>query len=78
MSEIRASIVEDWPESYRQIGEAVPQITAIEILVDRSRYENESGDPEDIPRIDETLSQIQASLEVLLGSMMYSNKAEST
>lgn len=75
LSEIRASVANEWPESHKEIGESVPQITAIENMVVRSRYENESGAPENIHEIDEVLSRIQQGLEILLGSMMYSDES---
>ncbi len=77
LSEIRASVANDWPESYENIGKAIPQLTAIENMVDRSRYESGSGGPENIPKIDETLTEIQQSLETLLGSMIYSDESGS-
>lgn len=77
LSEIRASVANEWPEAHEEIGDAVPQVTAIENMVARSRYENASGEPENTPEIDGALSQIQQTLETLLGSMVYSGEIES-
>ena len=74
LSEIGASAPENIAQSYNFIGDAIPQVTALENLVRRSRHENKNGEPEDIPRLDETLNEIQQSLETLQSSMMYTDK----
>ncbi len=77
LGEISASVANDWPESHKKIEQSIPQVSAIENMVDRSRYKSDSGEPENIPEIDEALSQIQQSLEILLGNMLYSDKSGS-
>ena len=75
LSEIVASIPGDWSNSRGEIRDAIPQLTALENLVSRSLYESESGGPEDIPKLDETLSHIQQSLESLQSQIIYEKEA---
>ena len=76
LSEIVASTPENCAPHGDFINSAIPQVTALEILVTRSRYEN--GEPEDIPSLDETLTEIQQSLETLQSSMMYTDETVSS
>ena len=78
LSEIRSSIPPSWSESRNDISGAIPQVTALENLVGRSFYENENGEPGDIPRLDETLSDIQQSLESLQSHIVYEREATSS
>ena len=65
-------------DHYRDlIKSAVPQITVIEKLVGRSRYEEMAGEPEDISSLDDVLSEVQQNLESLQSSMMYSGESRS-
>ena len=77
LSEIGASVANDRPEYHKRIGEAIPQITEMENVVGRSRYESGYDEPENIPEIDSSLREIQEDLEALLGSMMYSDEGGS-
>ena len=74
LSQIGESIPVDLSQYGSSINRAVPQITAMENLVRRSREENESGEPEDISSLDETLNEIQQDLETLQSNMMYSDE----
>ena len=76
LGEIRGSAPENFAQSYNFIDSAIPQFTTLENLVRRSRYENE--EPEDIPSLDETLSEIQQDLEALQSSMMYTDEIVSS
>ena len=78
LSEIGASTPENFTQYGDFINRAIPQITSLEKLVGRSRYERENGEPEDIPSLDETLSEIQQSLETLQSSMMYTDETVSS
>ena len=69
LSQISASIPEDLVQHRGFVNRAIPQVTAMENLVRRSRYEN--GHPEDISSLDDALSELQQALETLQGSMMY-------
>ena len=75
LSEIGASIPGNWSEPRGNIRGAIPQLTALENLVSRSFYENENREPEDIPKLDETLSHIQQSLESLQSQIVYEREA---
>ena len=77
LSEIGASTPENFTQYGDFINRAIPQITSLEKLVGRSRYERENGEPEDIPSLDETLTEIQQSLETLR-SMMYTDETVSS
>ena len=77
LSQISESIPADLSRYRSSIVRAVPQITAMENLVRRSREENESGEPEDISSLDETLNEIQQDLETLQSNMMYSDESGS-
>ena len=74
LSQISESIPVDLSQYRSSINRAVPQITAMENLVRRSREENESGELEDISSLDETLNEIQQDLETLQSNMMYSDE----
>ena len=78
LSEIGASTPENFTQYGDFINRAIPQITSLEKLVGRSRYERENGEPEDIPSLDETLTEIQQSLETLQSSMMYTDETVSS
>jgi hypothetical protein len=78
LSEIGASTPENFTQYGDFINRAIPQITSLENLVGRSRYERENGEPEDIPSLDEALSEIQQSLEMLQSSMMYTDETVSS
>ncbi len=80
LSEIGASTPENFTQYGGFINSAIPQVTALENLVRRSQYDydSENGEPEDIPSLDETLSEIQQSLEKLQSSMMYTDETVSS
>ena len=78
LSEIGASAPANFAQHYKFIDNAIPQVTTLENSVRRSRYEQENGEPEDIPRLDEALSEIQQRLETLQGSMMYTDETVSS
>ena len=78
LSEIGASTQENFAQYGDFINRAIPQVTALENLVGRARYDRENGEPGDIPRLDETLSEIQQSLEMLQSSMMYTDETVSS
>ena len=77
LSEIAASIPSNFAPHGDFINSIIPQVTALENLVRRSRYDNENGEPEDIPGLDEALSEIQQSLETLQSSIMYADETVS-
>ncbi len=76
-----SQIAESMPDNLVQhrgfINSAVPQITVMENMVRRSRYESEDGEPEDISSFDDALSELQQALEKLQSSMMYSDDSGS-
>ncbi len=77
LSEIAAGAPANFAQYYEFIDSAIPQITTLENLVRRSRHERASGDPEDIPGLDEALNEIQQNLETLQSSMMYTDETAS-
>lgn len=77
LSQIAESVPANLARFQAQINSAVPQITVMENLVRRSRYENETGAPGDISGLDDVLSDIQQTLESLQSSMMYSDESGS-
>ncbi len=78
LGEIGASIPENFAQHRNSIRSAIPQVTTLANTVRRSRYENENEEPDDIPSLDETLSEIQESLETLQSSMMYTDEIASS
>lgn len=77
LSEIAASAPENFAAHRDFIKDAIPQLITLEEQVTRSRYENENGEPDDIPNLDATLSEIQQNLEMLQSSIMYADETES-
>lgn len=77
LSQISESMPENMVQQREFISSAVPQITAMDNLVRRSRHENESGNPQDVSSMDEVLSELQQELEILQSSMIYSYESES-
>ena len=68
----------EWDQSRNDIDSAVSEVTFLWDLVNRSRYENQNGKPEDIPSLDETLNRIQQSLEMLQSNMVYADESVSS
>ena len=77
LNDIVASVPDNFAPHGDFINRAVPQVTALENLVGRARYENENGEPEDIPSLDEALTEIQQSLETLRSSIIYADESVS-
>lgn len=74
LNEIGASASPNYAQYRNFINEAITQVTVLEDLVRRSRYEQENGEPEDISSLDEVLNEIQQNLETLQSSMMYTDE----
>ena len=74
LNEIGASASQNYAQDRNFINEAIIQVTVLEDLVRRSRYEQENREPEDISSLDEALNEIQQNLETLQSSMMYTDE----
>lgn len=71
LSEIEASIPPDLADYRDSIREAIPQITAMINMVNRSRGGSDDARLEDISNHNEILNQIQQSLEMLQSALLH-------
>ena len=69
LSEIQASIPAELRQFRETIRDSIPQITDMEIKVNRSL--SESAEPEDALEFDTTLNVVQQELETLQSNIMY-------
>ena len=72
LSEIGASIPPEITDFRKSIGEAIPHITAIINLVNRS-IENDDSGPTNVSALNETLTGVQQSLELLQAAMLHAD-----
>ena len=70
LSEIASGVPPELRPHGESIRGAIPQVTTISQLVNQHRYQPESGEPIDIPRIDDSLNSIQQYLELLQSDML--------
>ena len=71
LSEIETSIPLDLVDYQDSIREAIPQITAMINMVNRSRGENADARLDDVSNRNEILNGIQESLEMLQSAMLH-------
>ena len=71
LSEIGASIPPDMADYRSFIQEAIPQITVMINMVNRSRDGSDDARPDDISNRNEILNGIQQSLEMLQSAMLH-------
>ena len=71
LSEIEASIPPDLVDYPNPIREAIPQITVMINMVNRSRDESDDARLEDVSHRNEILNRIQQSLEMLQSAMLH-------
>ena len=69
LNDIHASMPDDLADIRDAISDAIHKITELEAYVNRARYE--SREPDDVPRLDGVLSDIQRNLERLQSTDIY-------
>ena len=69
LNDIHASMPDDLAEIRDAISDAIHEVTKLEADVNRARYE--TREPDDVPRLDGVLSDIQRNLERLQSTDIY-------